>query len=59
MSCAMKTSRPIVLQKTEPLTLNEIQVEGGVKFSHLKVTLYKVKNGNMKTQPIAKAEFDD
>ena len=45
--------------KTEPLTLNEVQVEGGVKFSHLKVTLYKVQNGNMKTQSIAKGEFDD
>ncbi len=45
--------------KTESLTLNERHVEGGVEFSRLKVTLYKVKNGNMKTQPIAKSEFDD
>ena len=48
-----------VFTKTDPLTLSERQVEGGVKFSRLKVTLYKVQNGNMNTQSIAKQEFDD
>ena len=45
--------------KTESLKLNERRVADGVEFSRLKVTLYKVQNGNMRTQPIAKSEFDD
>ena len=45
--------------KTDSLTLNEREVECGVKFSRLKVTLYTVQNGNMKTESIAKSEFDD
>lgn len=45
--------------KTEALTIDEQRVDGGVKFSRLTVTLFKVQNGNMKTQSIAKSEFED
>ncbi len=45
--------------KTESLTLSEREIDSGVEFSQIKVTLYKVRNGNMKTQAIVKSDFDD
>jgi hypothetical protein len=45
------------LSKSEPFTLEEIGTETGTRYSNLTMTLYKVRNGNMKTFPIAEGEF--
>jgi hypothetical protein len=45
------------LSRSEGFTLEEIQTEGGVQYSTMTMTLYKVQNGNMQTFPLAEAEF--
>ena len=46
-----------VLSRTEQFNLKEVRTARGVQFSKLRLTLYKVLNGNMKTQPISEGEF--
>lgn len=45
------------LSRTEQFNLKEVRTARGVQFSRLRLTLYKVLNGNMKTQPISEDEF--
>ena len=45
--------------KTESFRLRQENSEGGVQYSKLRVTLYKVAGGNMKTSPISESEFND
>jgi hypothetical protein len=45
------------LFRTEKFNLKEIRTSRGVKFSRIRLTLYKVANGNMHTQPISENEF--
>jgi hypothetical protein len=45
------------LSRTEQFDLQEIRSERGVKFSKLRLTLYKVLDGNMQIQPISENEF--
>jgi hypothetical protein len=43
--------------KTEPFTLDETRTFSGTEFSNLSLTLYKVANGNMRTNAIDESEF--
>jgi hypothetical protein len=43
--------------KTESFNLQEIQTGSGVQFTRLRLTLYKVPDGEMETRNIPKAEF--
>jgi len=45
------------LSRSEAVTLREVHTAEGAQFSNLTMTLYKVKNGNMKTFGLAEAEF--
>lgn len=45
------------LSRSEAVTLSEVHTDEGVRFSNVTMTLYKVKNGNMKTFGLAEAEF--
>ena len=45
------------LSRSEAVTLSEVHTAEGARFSNLTMTLYKVKNGNMKTFGLAEAEF--
>jgi hypothetical protein len=45
------------LSRTEPFNLKEVRTAGGVNFSRITMTLYKVQNGNMQTEKISEAEF--
>lgn len=45
------------LSRSEVVTLSEMHTAEGARFSNLTMTLYKVKNGNMKTFGLAEAEF--
>lgn len=45
------------LSRTEPFNLKEVRTAGGVNFSRITMTLYKVQNGNMQTETISEAEF--
>lgn len=45
------------LSRTERFNLKEVRTAGGVQFSRLTMTLYKVQNGNMQTETISEAEF--
>ena len=45
------------LSRSEALTLSEVHTDEGTRFSNVTMTLYKVKNGNMKTFGLAEAEF--
>jgi hypothetical protein len=45
------------LSRTEQFNLKEVRTSTGVKFSRLTLTLYKVVDGNMQTQPISEDEF--
>ncbi len=49
------TSR--VLSRTEQFNLKEVRTARGVQFSRLRLTLYKVLDGNMHIQPISEGEF--
>lgn len=46
------------LSRSESFTLEETTTYEGTRFSNLTMTLYKVKNGNMKTYDLTEAEFD-
>lgn len=45
------------LTKSEPFVINEIKQYDGIQFSNIKMTLYKVQNGNMRTTAIIESEF--
>jgi hypothetical protein len=45
------------LSKSDPFTLKEVAIEGGVQFSQMKLTLYKVSNGNMTLHDIPEKDF--
>ncbi len=47
-----------VLSRIEkPFNLKEVRTARGVQFSKLRLTLYKVDDGNMQIQPISEGEF--
>lgn len=45
------------LSRSEAFRLEEIQTYGGVQYSNITMTLYKVQNGNMQTYGLSEAEF--
>lgn len=45
------------LSRSEQFSLKENKTYNGVQFSNIKMTLYKVRNGNMHTYPLSEAEF--
>jgi hypothetical protein len=45
------------LSRTEQFNLKEVRTARGVEFSRLRLTLYKVFDGNMQIQPISENEF--
>lgn len=45
------------LSRSEAITLSEVHTSEGAQFSNMTMTLYKVKNGNMKTYGLSEAEF--
>jgi hypothetical protein len=45
------------LSRTESFNLQEVNTAAGIQFSQLKLTLYKVPGGNMRTSPISEQEF--
>ena len=45
------------LSRTEQFNLQEVRTARGVQFSRNRLTLYKVRDGNMQIQPISEAEF--
>lgn len=45
------------LSRSEAITLSEVHTNEGAQFSNVTMTLYKVKNGNMKTYGLSEAEF--
>lgn len=45
------------LSKSEAFELEETPVEGGIQFSNMTMTLYKIANGNMQTQSISESQF--
>ena len=45
------------LSRSEAITLSEMHTSQGPQFSRMTMTLYKVKNGNMKTFGLAEGEF--
>jgi hypothetical protein len=45
------------LSRTEQFKLKEVRTARGVEFSRLRLTLYKVFDGNMQIQPISEDEF--
>jgi hypothetical protein len=46
------------LFKTEKFTLTEDRTDSGVDYSTVRLTLYKVRDGNMKTVPISEGAFN-
>ena len=46
------------LSRSEPLSLEETEMEGGVRFTEMSVTLYKVRGGNMRTYALAEDDFE-
>jgi curved DNA-binding protein CbpA len=45
------------LSRSEAFTLKETETENGTRYSNLTMTLYKVRNGNMKTYGLSETEF--
>lgn len=45
------------LSRSEPVSLEETVTHEGTRFSNLTMTLYKVRNGNMRTYGLAEDEF--
>ena len=45
------------LARSETFTLDETPTESGTKYTKFKMTLYKVRDGNMRTYDLAEAEF--
>ncbi|KJH69767.1 hypothetical protein UH38_21870 [Aliterella atlantica CENA595] len=46
-----------LLSRTEQFHLKEVRTKRGVQFSRLRLTLYKVDDGNMEIQPLSEGEF--
>ena len=44
-------------EKSEPFSLEEHEVEDGINYSDISMTLYKIRDGNMQTYPISDQEF--
>ena len=44
--------------RTESFALTEVETEKGVRYKSMRMTLYKVKDGNMRTSPISEVEFE-
>ncbi len=49
--------KPRVFEAKEDFVLSETETETGTRFSRVRVTLYKVKNGNMQTEEIPLDRF--
>lgn len=45
------------LSRSDAITLSETHTDKGTQYSNLTITLYKVKNGNMKTYGLPEKEF--
>jgi hypothetical protein len=45
------------MSRSESFELRETPTDGGIEYSTLTMTLYKVANGNMQTYPLSPAEF--
>lgn len=45
------------LSRSESFNLEEMLTDDGTKFSHITMTLYKVRHGNMKTYDLSETEF--
>lgn len=45
------------LMRSESFELQEVKTDEGVEFSNIKITLYKVQNGNMETYDLHESEF--
>jgi len=45
------------LARSDPFTLEQIREADGTRYSTVRMTLYKVKNGNMKTYELAESDF--
>lgn len=45
------------LSRSEAITLSEVHTDEGAQYSNMTMTLYKVKNGNMKTYGLSETEF--
>lgn len=45
------------IQKSEMFDLKEVATDGGIQYSEIELTLYKVRNGNMETYVIDESEF--
>lgn len=45
------------LSRSEAITVSEVHTDEGAQYSNVTMTLYKVKNGNMKTYGLSEAEF--
>ncbi len=45
------------LSRSEPFQLEEVSTDNGAQFSNLRMTLYKVANGNMQTYALSETEF--
>ena len=43
--------------RTDRFNLQEVQTVGGVQFSKITLSLYKIRGGNMKTHSISENEF--
>ena len=45
------------LSRSESFVLEETRVSGGIQYSQMSLTLYKVQNGNMQTYPLGEDDF--
>ncbi len=45
------------LSRSDPFELQQFSIEGGIRYSHVSMTLFKVRNGNMQTHSISEGEF--
>lgn len=45
------------LSRSESFQLKEVETYNGVEYSNYKITLYKIRNGNMKTYDLSESEF--
>jgi curved DNA-binding protein CbpA len=45
------------LARSDPFTIDEQRTSEGVRFSNMTMTLYKVRNGNMRTHSLSEGEF--
>ncbi|WP_429885883.1 J domain-containing protein [Geoalkalibacter halelectricus] len=45
------------LSRTESFALEEIHTQGGIEYTIINITLYKVQGGNMKTYDLSEEEF--